>query len=55
MRFLSHQPPVDSSSMTRWRTRLSESGSGEILKVSLQTALKDIRPGKYTLLGRGAV
>jgi IS5 family transposase len=26
--------------MTRWRTRLGESGSEEILKASLQTALK---------------
>ena len=40
MRFFSHQPPVDPSSMTRWRTRLGESGSEEILKASLQTALK---------------
>jgi IS5 family transposase len=37
MRFFSHQPPVDPSSMTRWRTRLGESGSEEILKASLQS------------------
>jgi transposase, IS5 family len=40
MRFFSHQPPVDSSSMTRWRARLGESGSEEIPKASLLIALK---------------
>jgi IS5 family transposase len=27
MQFFSHQPPIDSSSMTRWRTRLGRAGA----------------------------
>ena len=40
MRFFSHSLPLDPSSMTRWRNRLGASGAEEILKATLQTALK---------------
>ena len=40
MQFFSHQPPIDPSSMTRWRTRLGQSGAESLLKATIQAGLK---------------
>ena len=40
MQFFSHQPPIDSSSMTRWRTRLGQTGAESLLKATIQAGLK---------------
>jgi hypothetical protein len=40
MRFFSHSLPIDAPRMTRWRNRPGASGAEEILKATLQTALK---------------
>ena len=38
--YLQVDPPIDPSSLTRWRKRLGESGVEELLSVTLDTALK---------------
>jgi IS5 family transposase len=38
--FFSHQAPIDSSSMSRWRTRLGQSGAELLLKETIQAGLK---------------
>jgi IS5 family transposase len=38
--YLQINPPIDSSSLTRWRKRLGEAGVEELLSVTLDTAIK---------------
>jgi IS5 family transposase len=40
MTHFEHELPVNSSSMTRWRKRIGESGAEELLKETIQTGLK---------------
>ena len=40
MQFFSHQAPIDSSSMSRWRTRLGQSGAELLLQETIQAGLK---------------
>jgi len=39
-KFFQHEPPIDSSSMSRWRTRVGEAGAEELLKESIQAGLR---------------
>ena len=50
MQFFSHQPPIDSSSMTRWRTRLGQSGAESLLMATIQAGLKlqAIKPSDFS-------
>lgn len=43
MQFFEHDPPIDSSSMTRWRKRIGEAGAEEPLKETIATGLKPRR------------
>ena len=40
MQFFEHEPPIDSSSMTRWRKRIGEAGAEELLKKTIAAGLK---------------
>lgn len=40
MRFFEHEMPIDSSSMTRWRKRIGESGAELMLKETIKTGLR---------------
>ena len=40
MKWFEHDPPIDSSSMTRWRKRIGEVGAEELLKETLAAGLK---------------
>jgi IS5 family transposase len=40
MKWFEHKPPIDPSSMTRWRKRIGESGAEELLKETIQAGLK---------------
>ncbi|MDR0352303.1 MAG: transposase, partial [Opitutaceae bacterium] len=40
MQYFEHEKPMDSSSMTRWRKRLGESGAEEMLKQTLESAVR---------------
>ena len=40
MQFFEHDPPIDSSSMTRWRKRIGEAGAEELLKETIAAGLK---------------
>ena len=40
MQFFEHDPPIDSSSMTRWRKRIGEAGAEKLLKEAIATGLK---------------
>ncbi len=40
MKFFEHSPPIDSSSMTRWRKRIGEAGAEELLKETIATGLR---------------
>jgi len=40
MRYFEHEPPIDSSSMVRWRHRIGEAGAEELLKQTLESGLK---------------
>jgi IS5 family transposase len=40
MKYFGHNPPIDSSSMTRWRKRIGEAGAEELLKETIQAGLK---------------
>ena len=40
MKFFEHEPPIDPSSMTRWRKRIGEAGAEELLKETIQAGLK---------------
>jgi IS5 family transposase len=50
MQFFSHQAPIDSSSMSRWRTRLGQSGAESLLKATIQAGLKlqAIKPSDFS-------
>jgi transposase, IS5 family len=38
--FFCHEPPIDPSSMSRWRRRVGEAGSEELLRQTIETGLK---------------
>jgi IS5 family transposase len=40
MKYFEHSPPVDSSSMTRWRKRIGDAGAEELLKETIEAGLK---------------
>jgi len=40
MKFFEHEPPIDPSSMTRWRKRIGEAGAKELLKETIEAGLK---------------
>jgi IS5 family transposase len=40
MKCFEHEPPIDSSSMTRWRNRIGEAGAEELLKETIDAGLK---------------
>lgn len=40
MKYFTHEVPIDSSSMTKWRKRIGESGAEELLKATIETGLK---------------
>ena len=40
MKYFEHKPPIDSSSMSRWRKRIGESGAEELLKETIAAGLK---------------
>jgi IS5 family transposase len=40
MKFFEHEPPINPSSMTRWRRRIGHAGAEELLKETIQTGLK---------------
>jgi len=39
-KFFQHQPPIDPSSMSRWRTRVGDAGAEELLRESIQAGLR---------------
>lgn len=40
MKYFEHEPPIDPSSMTRWRNRIGEAGAEELLKETIEAGLK---------------
>jgi IS5 family transposase len=40
MKFFEHEPPIDPSSMTRWRSRIGEAGAEELLKETITAGLR---------------
>jgi len=40
MRFFEHKIPIDSSSLTRWRERIGDSGAEKMLKETIETGLR---------------
>jgi IS5 family transposase len=40
MKFFEHEPPIDPSSMTRWRKRIGEAGAEQLLKETIAAGLK---------------
>jgi transposase, IS5 family len=48
MEFFCHEPPVDPSSMSRWRRRVGEAGTEELLRETIETGLRTgaIRPSE---------
>lgn len=40
MKYFTHEVPIDSSSMTKWRNRIGESGAEELLKATIEAGLK---------------
>jgi IS5 family transposase len=40
MKFFEHEPPIDPSSMSRWRSRIGEAGAEELLKETIAAGLK---------------
>lgn len=40
MKFFQHEPPIDSSSMRRWRMRIGEAGAENLLKEMIRSGLK---------------
>jgi IS5 family transposase len=40
MKYFVHEPPIDPSSMTRWRKRIGEAGAEEMLKETIAAGLK---------------
>jgi IS5 family transposase len=47
-RYFQHQPPIDASSMTRWRQRLGEAGAEQMLRATIETGIEmgAIRPAQ---------
>jgi transposase, IS5 family len=45
MQFFEHDPPINRSSMTRWRKRIAEAGAENLLKETIAAGLK-IKSGK---------
>ena len=48
MEFFCHEPPIDPSSMSRWRSRVGEEGGGELLRETIEAGLrlKVIKPSE---------
>jgi IS5 family transposase len=40
IRFFCHEMPIDPSTMSRWRSRISEAGAEELLKETIQSGLR---------------
>ena len=40
MEFFCHEPPIDPSSMSRWRTRVGEEGGEELLRETIEAGLR---------------
>jgi len=40
MKYFEHRPPIDPSSMTRWRKRIDEAGAEQLLKETIASGLK---------------
>lgn len=40
MKYFEHEPPINPSSMTRWRNRIGEAGAEELLKETIAAGLK---------------
>jgi len=40
MKYFEHSPPIDPSSMTRWRKRIGDASAEELLRETIQTGLK---------------
>ena len=40
MKYVEHEPPIDPSSMTRWRKRIGDAGAEEMLKETIAAGLK---------------
>ncbi|MBW2091743.1 MAG: transposase, partial [Deltaproteobacteria bacterium] len=40
MKWFEHEPPINPSSMTRWRKRIGEAGAEELLKETIEAGLK---------------
>jgi len=40
MKWFEHKPPIDPSSMTRWRRRIGDAGAEELLKETIEAGLK---------------
>jgi transposase, IS5 family len=40
MEFFCHEPPIDPSSMSRWRRRVGEAGAEELLRETIQSGLR---------------
>src|SRR5208337_3532635 len=39
-RYFRHSPPIDPSSMTRWRTRLGDAGAEQMLRATIEAGMK---------------
>src|SRR5690554_3775598 len=39
-KFFQHEPPIDASSMTRWRERVGEAGAEELLRETIRAGLR---------------
>jgi IS5 family transposase len=50
MKFFTHTPPIDASSMTRWRHRIGEAGAEELLKETIEAGikLKAVKPSQLS-------
>lgn len=51
MQFFEHEPPIDASSMTRWRKRIGEAGAEEMLRETIETGIR-LKAVKKTQLKR---
>lgn len=40
MEFFEHEPPIDPSSMSRWRSRVGEAGAEELLRQTIESGLR---------------
>ena len=53
MQFFEHEPPINPSSMTRWRNRIGEAGAEELLKETITAGLKLKAVKAYQLKSNG--